>query len=743
MRRSFPCLFIVAAFAAACDSTGPLGPATDISSNSDVVASATVGAMVPVSMKVTDAHGRAIANARVKFVPTAGDGSVSPQVVVTDGSGVASTQFTLGQTAGTNTLTASIDLVADSERVDVIGVPGAAAAELVFPHNLRIQPGVTTGTIVFASVDQYGNKIAGGPAALVVVRDGSVVSVDPSTGTVTVGSTAGSTYVVVSGGGGKDSSLVTVLTTGDPPCAGVSTKASLAVGEVMTTGFVDNTVCVAATASNAEYAIVPYFDSPLPSGQANIAASAFGIRTPGGLGDVRKNGTRLTADISADRNSTGQSVLENRLFDLSEHELPGRAPMARRWYTQHMASGMASLAVAPPAVGSRMQLNVNSIDYCTNADNRTGRVVAVTTHAIVVVDSGAWTPFALTDAEYAAYGAAFDTISYPLDVANFGEPTDIDNNGRVIIFFTHGVNEAGPDGEVLGFFFGRDLLPKVGEFGSCPGSNVGEVINMQVPDAIVPRSYVQLHTVETMSHEFQHLINGARRLYINTGAAVNEERWLNEGLSHIAEELTFYRVSGLQPRQNLGSISIQASATAQAFNFYAADNFARLRSYLGDPDVQAPVGVDDNDDDFDTRGAIWSYLRYVADQRFPQNESTLWGKLVNSNSTGLQNLYESVGTDARSLMRDWTLAIYLDDLTAGINAKYQMPSWNYRQIMSPYGPKTINLVDKTSVGITLNAGGTIFARFGTNANSDAFVSVQGTGSSPLPPHMLLALVRTK
>jgi hypothetical protein len=368
-------------------------------------------------------------------------------------------------------------------------------------------------------------------------------------------------------------------------------------------------------------------------------------------------------------------------------------------------------------------------------------VVGVSTRAVVVVDSANPAAFAMTDAQYAAFGAQFDTISYPVDVTNFGDPTDIDNNGRIIIFFTHGVNDAGIG--VLGFFFGRDLLPQVGEFGSCPGSNVGEIINLRVPDAIISASEVQLHTVETMSHEFQHLINGARRLYINKSAAINEERWLNEGLSHIAEELSLYKVSGLSPRQNLGTAAFVTPTLAQVYKSYGKDNFARLSTYLGLMDVQSPVGTDELDDDLETRGAIWSYLRYVADQRFPQTEATLWSKLVNSNTTGLQNLYDVVGTDARSMMRDWTLAVYLDDLTTGIDAKYQIASWNSRQMISPYVPKTVNLPNNGSSGITLLAGGTVAARFATNANTDAYISTQGTGTAPLPKHVLLALVRTK
>lgn len=39
-----------------------------------------------------------------------------------------------------------------------------------------------------------------------------------------------------------------------------------------------------------------------------------------------------------------------------------------------------------------------------------------------------------TRADWEAFAAAMDTLVYPVDVLNFGEPTDIDGNGRVFLF---------------------------------------------------------------------------------------------------------------------------------------------------------------------------------------------------------------------------------------------------------------------------------------------------------------------
>src|SRR5436190_1747936 len=60
-----------------------------------------------------------------------------------------------------------------------------------------------------------------------------------------------------------------------------------------------------------------------------------------------------------------------------------------------------------------------------------------------------------------------------------------DGNGRAIPFFTRSVNKLSPAGSgevVLGFYYGRDLLPKQGPLGSCPGSNEAEMFYLLVPD---------------------------------------------------------------------------------------------------------------------------------------------------------------------------------------------------------------------------------------------------------------------
>jgi hypothetical protein len=92
------------------DSSGPGSAAASISANSSTTLTAAPGAQVGElpSVIVRDGSGNPIAGVAVTFAVTAGGGSVTGDHVTSDASGIATVgSWTLGATAGTNTLVAS------------------------------------------------------------------------------------------------------------------------------------------------------------------------------------------------------------------------------------------------------------------------------------------------------------------------------------------------------------------------------------------------------------------------------------------------------------------------------------------------------------------------------------------------------------------------------------------------------------------------------------------------------------
>jgi hypothetical protein len=384
----------------------------------------------------------------------------------------------------------------------------------------------------------------------------------------------------------------------------------------------------------------------------------------------------------------------------------------------------------------------------------------VSNRAVIVADT--MNPAnGFTQADYDNIAATFDTLVYPVNTAAFGEPQDVDGNGRVIIFYTRAVNELTPANVnyvVGGFFYGRDLFPRQAGngFPACDGSNFAEMFYMLAPDptGVVngnarSTAYVRNSTVATVGHEFQHLISASRRLYVVPGVSNtdwSEDPWLNEGLSHIAEELLFYHRTGRAPRQNLGAEVIDNLPLRNAFLEFQDANYGRYGSWLENPDGDSPYDEAFGEvDDLATRGAAWGFLRYAADQR-TGNDNELWFSLVNSPRVGLNNLQTVLGQDPIPLFRNFAVAAYTDDAVTGVPAVFTHPSWNYRalynRIDNRYPLDVRSFTAGTPVNLSLVAGGAGYLRAGVN--SGGLANIQVTSGNAAPPAALsVTVVRTK
>ena len=408
-----------------------------------------------------------------------------------------------------------------------------------------------------------------------------------------------------------------------------------------------------------------------------------------------------------------------------------------------------------PAVGDLLTLNT-SLDACAapaSVSRATGRVAAVTARAIVVSDT-ANPAGGFTDAEYHEIGLTFDTLVYAEDTRNFGEPLDIDANGRVIIFYTKAVNEMtepNSNAYVGGFFYARDLFPTTAQpgFSACAGSNYAEMFyvlapdpNGEVNDNERSKEEVRDVTIGTLAHELQHLILASRRLYGLRTANWDEETWLSEGLAHIAEELVFYRASGLGPEMNIDSVLIRASERRRnAFNEFAIDNFGRYGEYIKNPEEHSPY-VDN--DELEDRGAVWSFLRYAAD-RVATSQTSFWNRLTNSDTTGMANLREVAGTNPIPLVRDWAVSVYADDFVPGIAAEYQQPSWHARSVLTALERESFALRVRTLqnfTAVTLEPGGATYVRVTPGGTGTRAILFRSAGIRP-PDGVSGMVIRTK
>jgi hypothetical protein len=548
---------------------------------------------------------------------------------------------------------------------------------------------------------------------------------------------------------------VTVFSKARTACAGISAPQDLPIGVVTTVA--DSTFCLAGNSAGREFWLMMYNESTDGAASLGTTVTAYNIEAPFSAARVpavtfptlSRSATLLRrSSIPKLDDRFHERLLERnrslrRLFAAARAVRSGaRRDGAARVMGPRLSYSIVAGGATVPAVGDLVALNVAE-DPCSNADMRTFRVEAVGAKSLVLADTA--NPAGGFDrTDYRRFGARFDTLVYPLDSRNFGEPSDIDGNGRVAILFTRAVNEltlANSDSYVGGFFHPRDLFPRTqsSALGVCETSNEGELVYMMVPDPTgvvhgnqFSRGMVDTLTTGVLAHELQHLINGSRRLYVNS-ADTFEETWLNEGLSHIAEELLYFRESGNSPRWGLTAQAI--NDTWEHFSPWVSDdasNFLRFYLYLLDPANHSPIV---RNDDLETRGATWAYLRYAVDQSY-SSDGGVWERFGNSTTTGFGTLTFGLQRDPKPLLRDFAVA----------NMTGRHPSWDFGSVYSQvfvdgkYPLRFGVLKEATSVPLASKGGSATYYRFSVPPDAQALLKF-GSNAEPRNGNLTFMLVR--
>ncbi|HEV8446089.1 MAG TPA: hypothetical protein VGQ44_04695 [Gemmatimonadaceae bacterium] len=580
--------------------------------------------------------------------------------------------------------------------------------------------------------------------------------------TVTLGSSAGNISITATVAGSTGSALsqqfvVTAGTSSQSLACSAGSPQTPSAGAVVA-GVSGTGICLGAAAGGSDYAVAVFFGNPNQSalGQVNVTShGATGLSTPdvAPLADVfatPQRGAPLTMRVS-----DAQEQFDLKLRRIAKTQLAPLVPSARA-----AMRGGARRNVIPSTLtlNQIVTLNAQGEIPCSSPINIGARVAAISNASYVLADT-ANPPGGFSDADYASFAAQFDTLINPLDIATFGTPTDIDHNGKIIMIFTKEVNKLTPrgaNGVVGGFFFDRDLFPTTTSngLGGCATSNLGEMFYLLVPDPNAvfsdkrPFNDIQALTPGTLAHEEQHLINAGRRLYVNTTSDYPEATWLNEGLSHIAEELLFYKATGLAPRQN---IDLNAARTvATQFSMYQGSNFGRYNEFLSKPAQTSPYA---DNDDLNTRGATWNLLRYLADHKGSGDGST-WSTLVNAVDTGQTNVSKVFGSDWLTQTRDWATSVFSDDVPGVTDARFLEQSWNMRSIfpglangsggaLNKFPLNVTPLSDALPANLLINAGGVAYLRFTVPAGGQASIDWTTAAGLPVSPFFQFTVVRTR
>lgn len=421
-----------------------------------------------------------------------------------------------------------------------------------------------------------------------------------------------------------------------------------------------------------EYVLVLFNSAVPPSRTANYsysigAASRIGVSHTDGRGEdgaasrigvTRAVGT--AGDAAAESNAGDLFLLANsgerhRMFERRVREkvrelLEGLTPEDR-------GSGEAEPRASIAGTGAPPQTAVfNVITDPTGDVWNPAYYTTVTadlkyngTNALLYVDQSTHVS-CITDQDAADLGQRFNDEIHVTNRTYFGHESDLNEDGKVAILLTPVVNEmtdpgsASTTGFISGFFNPIDLIPNYADPDVTNGMEIFYTI-VPDPENRYGNEYPTEPAIEiirgTLAHEFQHMIMfNYRVIMYDYLARYVEELWIDEGLSHVAEDL----------------------------NGHDESNIRRANLFLEDPgDVTLVYGGDA----LDERGASFLFLRYLGD-RFGES---IYKKIVQSMKSGMSNIEQAAGERFTELFADWSAACYLSGM--GITSD---PRFNYSSV---------------------------------------------------------------
>ncbi|OLC09063.1 MAG: hypothetical protein AUH42_00040 [Gemmatimonadetes bacterium 13_1_40CM_70_11] len=390
----------------------------------------------------------------------------------------------------------------------------------------------------------------------------------------------------------------------------------------------------------------------------------------------------------------------------------------------------------PPALASIVPGDRREFRVLTSLSTfpiQTAKVVAfaqsVGQHIALYVDSAA-PQNGLTAQDFDALRAVFDTLLYRTDTAAFGRESDIDGNGLVIVLMTNRINQlvSAADclttGYIAGYFLGSDIDPLY-----AAEWNNGEIVYSMVADSGAtlscshPNSQVQRVVPVTFIHEFQHMISYSQHVVTRGGAP--EVLWLNEAMSHYAEELG-------------GRAFLAGTGGTDSVHFcnHVRGDLANLALYWKDPGSHALVDTS-GIGGLPERGAGWLSVRYLVD-RFAADTTiaaanALTRQIDETALIGTANVTSATGHAFATTVEEWALASWVSDLpgfTAPAALTYK--HWAFRTAYprmnatcSPNLPASFPLTAVASAGPTVNLTGAMWAGSGAGYQR----ALQGPGGA--------------
>lgn len=289
-------------------------------------------------------------------------------------------------------------------------------------------------------------------------------------------------------------------------------------------------------------------------------------------------------------------------------------------------------AESDPGVGSKREFYIDSIATTTlYPDNKLeAKLLKKSANTLVYADPSIANEL---DAFASSVISKFDNSIYSKVRNTFGEepPLGPDQNARTKIVIIPGkLND-----NVLGFFNSIDLYIRDNLLGTKE-SNEGKILYIiYKPERALDEVYA------TMAHEFQHMINyyQKNKSLLLGDVVIEEEIWLNEGLSQYAMDICEYDID-------------------------KGKNSVLVNQILSTMEKQKTLSVTKWDDtDATTYGFVYLFIKFLMDSGRYGNASLLAQNLESGSNIGLtgeKNVEAVTNESFNDTMAQFGLSLYLN-----------------------------------------------------------------------------------
>ncbi|WP_419162132.1 putative Ig domain-containing protein [Candidatus Palauibacter sp.] len=368
-----------------------------------------------------------------------------------------------------------------------------------------------------------------------------------------------------------------------------------------------------------------------------------------------------------------------------------------------------------------------------------------------------------TESELEELDAFYTTHVRGVHDGYYGDLSDVDGNGRIMILMTKAANREDDEGSFLGgWVWPVDLYSK----SQCATSNEAEIFYGRVPDpgGVFGSAWTKQQTLEyypsLLTHEITHLVQANARVFGGASLAT----WESEGGATLSEQLVAYRLFGHGSGQNLGYTAFQrgidwyrewAVGMAKFFGWDSHDATGLGRvprapeqcSWIGRPEegnggpCRSPFRAV-----YDVPSMVFRYAMDRWGGTYPGGEGALMRRLSQSPEWGLASLATASEWRIEQILADFYVTLWMD-----LNGweSYGMTSWDLADIWSRF-PENARLRPYVSTSAafrgdwSIRAGSTFYLHW-TPRSSRGPTSLRVTSLSgaPVPGHVSVWALRVR